>query len=88
MNSFAKGDVVRVQYASPQFIEEWMSWMRKVGPGDVGVVKFDPEMGQHIGESDERGHFASDGMITVIFPMIGTFGMHTSNLVLVQRAEK
>jgi len=88
MSSFAKGDVVRVQYASPKLIEEWMSGMRKVGPGDVGVVKFDPTFEQHIGETDERGQHGYTGLVTVIFPMIGTFGMHTSNLILVQRAEK
>lgn len=85
--TFAKGDIVRVQYASPKLIEEWMSGLRKVGPGDVGVVKFEPDLGSFTGSVGERGEYQYPGMVTVTFPMIGTFGMHTSNLVLVQRAE-
>lgn len=85
MATFEKGDLVQVRYSSPKLIEEWMSGMRKVGPGDVGVVKFEPEFGFYCGRPDERG-YAGVGMVTVTFPMIGTFGMHTSNLVLVQKS--
>lgn len=84
---FQRGDVVQVRYSSPKLIEEWMSGLRKVGPGDVGVVKFDPELQPYLGRVGEHGEYAPvSGVVTVTFPMIGTFGMHTSNLVLLQKA--
>lgn len=74
--TFAKGDIVRVQYASPVSIERWMNGEISVGPGDVGVVKFNTNI------------MVFTGVVTVMFPMVGTFGVHSSNLVLVQQAEE
>src|SRR5260370_40963613 len=75
---FNQGDIVRVEYGSPKLIEEWMSGLRPVGPGDVGMVKYSVH-------SEAVGY---SGNVSVEFPMLGTFGIHSSNLRIVQKAEK
>jgi hypothetical protein len=78
---FKRGDVVQVDYRSTRYIEEWMAGQRAVGPGDVGVVKFaSPDSLTMDGVMQQQ--------VTVTFPMIGTFGIHSSNLRIVQKAEQ
>jgi hypothetical protein len=77
MALFEAGDVVQVDYKSPRLIEEWMQGLRPVGPGDVGVVKYSVH-------SEAPGY---NGNVSVCFPMLGTYGVHSSNLRVVQRAE-
>jgi len=72
---FKKGDVVQVDYSSPRFIDEWLSGLRPIGQGDIGVVTYDVH-------SEAPGYH---GSVSVHFPMIGTYGMHSSNLRVVQR---
>lgn len=81
MAAFDKGDIVQVDYKSPKLIEEWMRGERPVGPGEVGVVKF----GTH--DNYVEGPDAWRGTVTVTFPMLGTFSVHSSNLRIVQKAE-
>lgn len=78
--TFSKGDIVRVEFASPRAIEQWMRGAPRQGPGpgDVGVVKYTPA----------EATFPNWPTVTVEFPMLGTFGVHSSNLKLVQRFEK
>lgn len=75
---FKRGDIVRVEYRSPRMLDEWLSGRWPVGPGDVGIVKY------ATGETGSQ--FVCD--VTVEFPMIGCYGVHSINLTLVQRAEE
>lgn len=93
MTSFAKGDIVRVEYSSPRFIEEWMRGERPVGPGEVGFVKYataTPVIGHRRfnGPPEEAESTAGwhNVTVSVTFPMLGTFGVHSSHLKLVQKA--
>ena len=76
---FQKGDIVQVCYSSPREIEQWLNGERPVGQGDVGVVKW--STGAPTGSV-----YVTD--VSVTFPMIGTFGMHSCDLQLLQRAEE
>jgi hypothetical protein len=75
---FNAGDVVQVEYSSPRQLDEWLNGMVRVGPGDIGVVKYSVH-------SEAPGYH---GMVSVTFPMVGTFGVHSSNLKIMQKAEK
>jgi hypothetical protein len=79
--TFNAGDVVQVDYKSPKLIEEWMRGERPVGPGEVGVVKFAPFTDPY------RQEGVHNFTVTVTFPMLGTFGVHSANLKIVQKAE-
>lgn len=75
MALFEKGDIVQVEYKSPELIELWMKGWQRVGPGDVGVVLFTLL-------DDVRG-----GQVSVDFPMIGKATLHSMHLKLLQRGE-
>jgi hypothetical protein len=72
---FHRGDIVRVNYTSPRLLDEWLNGYRPIGPGDIGIVKY------ATGETGSQ--FVAD--VTVEFPMIGCYGVHSCNLVLVGR---
>jgi hypothetical protein len=74
MVSFRKGDVVQVKYKSAFSIERWMLGDTKVGPDDVGVVRFD------IGPTERC-------IVSVQFPMIGVYGIHSQDLILLARVD-
>lgn len=78
MTEFRKGDIVRVEYSSPRLLNEWLEGRLDVGPADIGVVVF------------ATGETGSQWVtnVTVEFPMIGRYGVHSANLRLVQRAEE
>lgn len=90
--TFAKGDIVQVCYSSPRMIEEWMAGQRPVGPGDVGVVKYEPTLGVgHRSWPGQQKTLEQEGwhnyVVSVTFPMIGTYGIHARDLRLLQKAE-
>ena len=75
---FEAGDVVRVVYASALGIENWMRGIEKVGPDEVGVVKY--TVPSVLNDSMNLPTY-----VTVTFPMLGTFAVHSSDLVVVRR---
>lgn len=79
MVAFQSGDIVRVEFASPGAIDRWMSGGGGPGPGDVGVVKFNTP-------GVINAELGIPTVVTVTFPMLGTFGVHSWHLRLVQRA--
>lgn len=78
MPEFRRGDIVRVEYSSPRLLDEWLSGERAIGPGDVGVVKY--------ATGNTGSQWVPD--VTVEFPMIGCYGIHSANLRLMQRGEE
>ena len=79
MVKFERGDIVQVCYSSPREIEQWLNGERPVGQDDVGVVKWSTL-------APTGSQYMTD--VSVTFPMIGTFGMHSCDLVLLQKAEE
>lgn len=78
MAKFEAGDVVRVDYKSPRAIEQWMQGVTRVGPGEVGVVKYTVP-------SLVNDSMNVPSIVTVTFPLLGTFGMRSQDLEVVQR---
>jgi hypothetical protein len=84
MNKFEPGDIVQVEYRTPRAIVQWMDGERAPGPGDIGVVKFAspdsilnvPDWGLQLQQQ-----------VTVTFPTMGTYGVHSSNLKIVHKRE-
>lgn len=72
--TFNKGDIVRVEFASPAALDLWMKDIIAYGPGDVGVVRY------------ARLYGVPNPEVSVMFPMLGVWAVRACNLQLVQRA--
>lgn len=72
---FNVGDVVRVEYKSPSAINAWLDGLRRVGPNEIGVVKYAFDT------------TAGPGQVTVTFPMLGTMPVACTDLVIERRCE-
>ena len=82
---FEPGDVVQVEYHTPRAIVQWMNGERVPGPGDIGVVKFaSPDSILNV---PDKG-LQLQQQVTVTFPLVGTYGIHSSNLKIVQKHEQ
>jgi hypothetical protein len=85
MNKFEPGDVVQVEYRNAQQLNEWMDGERVPGPGDIGAVKFaSPDSILNV---PDKG-LQLQQQVTVTFPTMGTYGIHSSNLRIVQKHEQ
>ena len=77
---FEPGDVVQIEYRNPRQLEDWMRGIRVPGPDDIGVVKFaSPDSMTMDGKLQQQ--------VTVTFPTMGTYGIHSSNLKIVHKRE-
>ena len=61
-------------------MDEWRAAYGPYGPGDVGVVKYMVPM-------DINREMAVPSVVTVTFPMIGTFGVACQHLQVVGHVE-